>query len=133
MPSRRRQRLPAVTRRSAELAIVAPEVIARRVLRLSTLSAVPSRRDVAEFQRMWIEKIAAANEAWGAMMLQAYQMNLRFASSTWSPWWMLTPGGMRRRLASHATRTASAVFGAGLVPVHRRAVANARRLRLAQR
>jgi hypothetical protein len=36
---------------------------------------------------------------------------------------------VRRRLSAHARRTALAVLGSGLAPVHRRAVANARRLR----
>ena len=62
----------------------------------------PSRRDRDEFLRMWTEKPAAFFQAWSAMMLEMYRANFAMAMRVW---------------------------GAGLAPLHRRAAANARRLR----
>ncbi len=133
MPSRPRSSLPAFARHSADIAFAAPEVMAHRLLRFSMAGATPSRRDVAEFQRMWLEKATVAQESWTAMMMQAFDANLQLALSMGPSWWTLTPDGMRRRLASHAGHAASSVLAAGLAPVHRRVLGNARRLRRARR
>ena len=89
-------------RHATGLALAAPEVVGHRVLRMWLAGASPSRRDRLEFYRMWVEKPAAFYASWNAMMLEAYRANFALA---WRIW------------------------GAGLAPIHRRAAANARRLR----
>ena len=79
-----------------ELGVAAPRVIAHRM----------AACDAAEFQRMYTEKIAAANEAWAAMAAQALLEN---------PWLPSSAAAMR-------------VLARGMAPIRRRAVANAKRL-----
>jgi hypothetical protein len=54
---------------------------------------------------MWAEKPAAFFQSWNAMMLEMYRANFALSMRVWS---------------------------AGLGPIHRRAVANAKRLRRAR-
>jgi hypothetical protein len=116
MTIRRRRKSRSLAAQMLELGIAAPQVIAHRI----------SRGDRAEFQRMGMEKIAAANEAWAAMATQTLVENqkfaLRFMQSLWFPWMRPTPTS--RQLNRAAVRT----LGKGLAPVRRRAVANAKRL-----
>ena len=93
--------------------MLAPQVIAMRTARMMAAGASPSARDRREFHRMGTEKVFAAWEAMNAMSLYAMQQ-------WWTAAW-LTPWS----LASTTTR----MFDKGLAPVHRRASANARRLR----
>jgi hypothetical protein len=79
---------------------------------------------------MGAEKLAAFHESWNAMLVEMVRANLKLALSSIS-FWCSPWTDMRRlpRLGSARTRqTALAVLGSGLAPVHRRAVANARRL-----
>ena len=89
--------------RAAELSLIAPQIIALRCLRT---------HDQREMQRMGTEKVQAFWESMGAMGLQ-------MAKANWSLW--MTPW--------QAAAAASKVVEKGLAPVHRRAKANARRLR----
>ena len=78
---------------------------------------------------MGTEKVAAANEAWNAMAIQAVLENqklvLSFMQSLWFPW--VHP--KRRQSASRQLSNAAlGIFGKGMAPVRRRAVANAKRL-----
>jgi len=75
---------------------------------------------------MGSEKIAAANEAWSAMAVQAVLENQKLAlsmmQSFWFPW-------MRNTSASRQLSDAAlSILGKGMAPISRRAVANARRL-----
>lgn len=78
-----------------------PQVIAHRTARMLAAGANPSARDRLEFQRMGIEKAFAFWESMHAMW--------------WSAW--LAPW------------SAAKMMEKGIAPVHRRATANARRLR----
>ena len=83
--------------------MVAPQVIALRSLRT---------HDTLEMQRMYTEKVFAFWESMGAMGLAAM-------SQPWSPW-----------MSPWQTMTvATKVLEQGMRPIHRRASANARRLR----
>jgi len=130
MTDRRRGTVPSLASQSFGLAVAVPQVMLHRWTRLWLAGASPSRRDRVEFQRMYTEKIAACHEAWNAMFQEIVRTNCRLA---FSPLWWSWPGPMstRRanRLAANARRTALSVLGAGLAPVHRRATANAKRLR----
>ena len=94
-----------------------PQVIAHRALRM----------DGKEFQRMGAEKFLAFGESWNAMFVQAAVENQRLALSAIQAFWF--PWLPRPSASKQLTRAALGIAGAGLAPVHRRAVANARRLR----
>ena len=68
---------------------------------------------------MSTEKVAAFYESWNAMLLALLRANLTLALSPFQLWWFPAQG----------LRTGLAILGHGLAPVHRRATANARRLR----
>ena len=68
-----------------------------------------ARTDSRELHRMGTEKVAAFTEAWTAMAIEAL----------WSPWFR--PDATLR------------ILNAGMTPIRRRAVANARRLRRRRR
>jgi hypothetical protein len=102
MAPRRRRRTRSFAR-AAELALIAPQVIAMRNLRM---------HDQLEMQRMVTEKMFAFWESMSAMGLSAM-------SQAWSPW--MSPW--------QTMAAASKVLEQGVRPVHRRAKANARRLR----
>jgi hypothetical protein len=93
--------------------------------------AMPSACDREEFRRMGAEKLAAFNESWNAMALQTFRANQELALSIvgllWNPWGRSWPSFIATsRRMSTATL---GVLGQGMAPVHRRAVANAKRLR----
>jgi hypothetical protein len=110
---RRRSRTPSFVK-AAELSLAVPQVIALRSLRA---------HDRREMQRMGTEKVLAFWESMNAMSLQVAKANQEYAlfamRQWWSPW--MTPWQM--------AASASKVLEKGLGPVHKRAVANARRLR----
>jgi hypothetical protein len=110
-----------------ELGIAAPQVIAHRMARMARAEA--SALDRAEFRRMRAEKLAAINESWSAMMtaalLENQRLALRLMQSLWWPWMRpLTMKAARNQLS----RATLSILGKGMAPVHRRAVANAKRL-----
>jgi hypothetical protein len=100
--------------KAVQLSLIAPQVIALRSLRT---------HDQREMQRMGTEKVLAFWESMNAMGLQVARANQEYAlfamRQWWSPW--MTPWQM-----AHA---AGKVLEKGLGPVHKRAAANARRLR----
>lgn len=130
MPRRRRRTSRSLAAQTFELGIAAPQVIAHRLARMATAGASPSARDSAEFHRMGIEKIVAANEAWTAMAAQAFLENqklaLGFMQSLWFPWMRPTP--TVKSVSRQLSRAAAGVLGKGVAPIRRRAVANAKRL-----
>ena len=115
-----------------EMAIAVPQVMAHRLTRLARAGPTPSARDRREFDLMSAEKTAAFSESWAAMWMQACvaQQRLAFGWLRSSGW----PFVFMQRLPSAATsraqltRAGLGVLGKGLAPVHRRAVANAKRL-----
>ena len=78
-------------------------------------------RDRKEFTGMVTEKSTAFAQAWMAMFAQGVRAQQQFALSLMTA---ATPGQHAARAKSAAARIA----GAGLAPVHRKAVANAKRL-----
>jgi hypothetical protein len=99
----RRRRRSSSFAKAAELCLVAPQVIALRSLRT---------HDRREMQRMGTEKVQAYWESMNAMTLAASRVWWTAWTSPWSA-------------AASPTR----ILEQGLAPVHRRAAANARRLR----
>ena len=94
---------------------------------MALAGARPALRDRREFERMASEKVAAFSESWNAMAWEVTRANMSLAASYvrmfWLPWLYGT-----RSFSPRARRTALRVLDKGIDPVHRRAVANARRL-----
>jgi hypothetical protein len=119
---KRRRRARSLTN-AAALSMAVPQVVAMRTARMLAAGANLSARDRREFERMRTEKILAVWESLNVMgleMAKAQQQYALFAMRQWwSPWvspWCMAAGAMR-------------ILDKGLAPVHRRASANARRLR----
>ena len=128
MPRRPRSPAPRLAGQAIELGLAVPEVIARRVARMVLAGASPTAADRDEFHRMGAEKVVAFYESWNAMFLAAYRANLRLLLSA-PPWWAPWAGPWPRALRAHARRTGVDLMASGIAPIHRRAVANAKRLR----
>ena len=126
-----------LSRRTGELAAAVPQVVAHRVGRMMAAGPLPGARDQQEFYRMGAEKVAAFQESWLAMSLQAFAAQQQFVLWWWRAWWQMAPGGwmnppaVNRLFFGAGRQWAGAVLdlmARGMAPVHRRAVANARRL-----
>jgi hypothetical protein len=129
MATRRPRKTPSIARQAAELAVAVPQVIAHRLTRLALAGPAPSARDRKEFRRMGAEKAAAFAESWNAMARQTLEANPTLARSFLGAF---GSPARARASAQSATRqvgrAVAAIVQAGLAPVHRRAVANAKRL-----
>ena len=77
--------------------------------------------------RMGTEKFAAFHESWQAMNLALVEATLSYFS-LWR-WWRMPFDVARFTPARHAHHRLLDVLHDGVTPVHRRAVANATRLR----
>lgn len=118
----------SVARQQAELAWAAPQVMAHRIARMMAAGAVPDARDAAEFTRMFTEKTSAFSQAWVA----------GWAALWWAPWQVAMEvvraqagfGGANALAPARRAwrRQGWGIAGSWLAPVHRTAVANARRL-----
>ncbi len=131
MTARRTRPSRSLSTKAAEIAFAVPQVVAHRLARMANAGPHLSARDRKEFARMVAEKNSAFGESWNAMARQTLQSNQALAAALarlalTSP----TTGGQpaAHALAAQLHRAALAVFGKGLAPVHRRAVANAKRL-----
>ncbi|MDE1947270.1 MAG: hypothetical protein KGL43_17700 [Burkholderiales bacterium] len=120
----------STARKAAELTLAVPQVVAHRVARMALAGPTPSARDRKEFIGMVAEKQAAFFSSWSAMATQAAIANQALALS-----WLraFAPPGVGKRttpaaLAAQWQGAGLAVLDKGLDPVHRKAVANARRL-----
>jgi hypothetical protein len=99
-------------------------------MRMALAGSRPTARDRREFRLMTAEKVVAFYESWTAMYVQMlrcqWQTGAEILRSIWFPSLYGPPlGALARR---RATRSALAILNQGLAPIHRRAVANARRL-----
>jgi len=127
----KRQR-STLAQRSAELAFAVPPVMAHRIARMALAGAAPgmapSARDQREFKLMSAEKTAAFQQSWMAMGLQVWRAQQAFAVFWWRA--CLSPWGppSAQAIGTHLQSAALGVLGQGLAPVHRTAVANAKRL-----
>ena len=130
MPTRRKHPSPSLAWKAAELAAAVPQVVAHRVTRMALAGPKLSPRDRKEFERMVAEKNAAFAASIAAMAQQTALAQQALAASWMASW--LAAGRGRQPSAAAAVRewqaAAVGVLGKGLAPVHRKAVANARRL-----
>jgi hypothetical protein len=78
---------------------------------------------------MGAEKAAAFAESWNAMARQTHEANPTLASSFLRAFWAPARAQESAKSAARQVgRAVTAIVRAGLAPVHRRAVANAKRL-----
>jgi hypothetical protein len=118
MAMKRRSKSAAV--KTAELSLAAPQVVAHRLARMALAGPVLSARDLREFTTMVTEKQAAFAQSWLAMFTEAARQQQTLALS-------LSTGRIVRAPLT-ASGAASRVMAAGIAPVHRKAVSNAKRL-----
>ena len=117
--------------KSAELALAAPQVFAHRMARIAMSGPTLSERDRKEFQRMVAEKNAVFFESWSAMAWQAAQANTALLGSMFDSFLSVARGKRLPTPAASAAQLQRAALGVltkGFAPVHRKAVANAKRL-----
>ena len=125
MPTRRRT--PPLPVQFAELAVAVPQVIAHRSARLALAGPRPSPRDRREFSRMSNEKGLAFVEGGMALWWHGLLAQQRLVLAMWQAALAGTPATGASLLG--ALNAGLGVLGHGMAPVHRRAVANSRRLR----
>ncbi len=129
MPARRTHKLQTITRKAVELAVATPQVITQRLTRMALAGAKPTARDRKEFYTMGAEKVAAFTQSWSAMTSQAFQAQQKIGLTLLTSLWLPTTV---RKTADSAVRQANAsalaIIEKGMAPIHRRAVANAKRL-----
>ena len=130
MPSRSKRKTQSLFAKAAELAFAVPQVVANRVTRMALARPSLSKRDRKEFHRMGAEKMAAFSQSWNAMAMQAFRANQALAASFlrsfWPPLRRSKPSASA--VAAQLQNAALGVVGKGMAPVHRKAVANAKRL-----
>ena len=130
MPIRLPPKSRSLATKAAELAFAVPQVVAHRVTRMAMASPTLSDRDRKEFQLMVKEKETAFAQAWNAMAVQSVRASQALTASYFRSMWLLPT---KRKIsaaavASQLQNTAFGILGKGLAPVHRKAVANAKRL-----
>ncbi|MFY9478896.1 MAG: polyhydroxyalkanoate granule-associated phasin [Aquabacterium sp.] len=133
MSSTRKAR--SLATQTAELALATPQVMAHRLTRMALAGATPSARDRKEFHLMGAEKVAAFQESWMAMAMQAWRAQMQMQTQLWTsamqamwmPWSRPASFGGGSALAQWQKATLG-ILGQGMAPVHRRAVGNAKRL-----
>lgn len=129
MPARRPRKSTSLAAKLVEISFAAPQVVAHRVTRMALAGQAPSARDKREFKLMVAEKKTAFAQSWSAMAMQAARANQQLALSLFTSMWL--PAKRKPTaavLASRLQRAAVGVLNKGVAPVHRKAVANAKRL-----
>jgi hypothetical protein len=128
IPRKRASR--SLAHKAAELAVAVPQVVAHRLTRMALSGHKLSARDRKEFERMVAEKNAAFGESWNAMAAQAALANQAMAASFVRSL-LSVARGKKPAAGASAAQLHKAVLGVlskGIAPVHRKAVANAKRL-----
>ncbi len=126
-----------LSRRASQLAQAVPQVMTQRIGRMMMAGVLPVPGDQLEYYRMSSEKVEAFYESWAAMAAQSWQAQQQFSMWWMQTWWKVALGGWMNppslhQLSSHASqRLADSMLDVtmrGMAPVHRKAVANAKRL-----
>jgi len=130
MPRRRRSTSQSLAIKAVELSLAAPQVVMHRVTRMARSGPMPSARDRKEMERMVAEKSVAFVESWTAMATQAMIAQQALAASFLRSFAAAAQGKNLSALQSalQLQRAGLGVVARGLAPVHRKALANAKRL-----
>ncbi|MEX1165505.1 MAG: polyhydroxyalkanoate granule-associated phasin [Hydrogenophaga sp.] len=130
MASRTPTKQQTLRQKSNELAAASSQVVAHRVTRMVLAGPMPSERDRTEFTRMVEEKHQAFSESWLAMAAQSLVAQQAITTTAWRsmfyPW--LGGGATPRAMAEQMQQAGMGVIQKGMAPVHRKAMANAKRL-----
>jgi hypothetical protein len=131
MASRSNRKSRVLAAQAIDLGFAVPQVLSRRLMRIAAAGSSPSVRDRREFYLMGAEKMEAFYESWNAMLAEVLRANLQWSLHWPRYFWLGFPATKRSSLAAaaHLQRAALAIVGKGVAPIHRRAVANAKRLR----
>ena len=121
--SRRRRPGTDTSARLLELGMLAPAVAGSRLARMAWEGASPSARGRRDMVAMVLEKQIAFAQAWSAMCTEAWHLQVRFGLA----WFSAAPTAAQS--AAMLDNGLQRIVAKGLAPVHRRVVANARRLR----
>jgi hypothetical protein len=127
---RRHRKAATVAIQATELAVAVPLVVAHRLSRMALAGSKPTIRDHREFALMSTEKMAAFCESWNAMFSQSLRIQQDIVASMWRSFWFpwLNSRSFSVLPKIDLPHTALRVISKGMAPVHRRAVANAKRL-----
>jgi len=130
MSLRRNRKAATLAIQATELAVAAPLVVAHRLSRLALAGGMPAHRDHRELTLMGAEKVAAFHESWNAMLFQSIRIQQDLAAAMWRSFWLswLSGGAFSALPKIDLPDAALRVMAKGMAPVHRRAVANAKRL-----
>lgn len=128
--SRSARKSQKLHKKTAELAEAAPQVIAKRLGRLAAAGPMLSRKDQLELQAMVSEKQSAFTQSWLAMSMQMVvsQQELAMRTMKAMTWPIGCPNSNAMQAADDAHSAALDVLNKGLAPIHKTAVANAKRL-----
>ena len=115
--------------KATELAFVSPQVIGLRIAQIAMAGLPPTGRDLAELHRMGNEKFIVFFESWNAMAMQTLRANQALTISLWR-WYVSSwiTGRSNARQAPPPTFWALKLLSSGMTPIHRRVIANAKRL-----
>lgn len=120
-----------LSRQALELSVAAPQVVAQRLTRMALAGANPSARDQKEFKQMSDEKVTAFYESWSAIWAQMFKSQFAIGQNMVSAVTNAMLAGKQPCAASTFSMLSdetSKVLSAGIGPVHRKAVSNAKRL-----
>jgi len=123
-----RHRSIRLATQAMDLGLAVPEVVARRVARMVSAGSSASAADREELLRMSAEKISAFHESWNAMFLAVCRANLRLfpSAQAWTALWL---GQHHRARSAEVHHAMLDILVSGVTPIHRRVIANAKRLR----
>ncbi|MGQ0617390.1 MAG: polyhydroxyalkanoate granule-associated phasin [Acidimicrobiia bacterium] len=114
--------------RTSQMMMTAPVVMAQRTARMMAAGHSPSARDQRELRRMSEEKTEAFQESMVAMTTSLVRANTALATRMVQA--SMKGGSVSpTAMMEHASRAMAGAAGAGIGPVHRRVMANERRLR----
>ena len=137
MAKARSTKVTSLQRKTAQLMVAAPVVVAHRAGRMIRAGSAPTASDQVELKLMVKEKTDAAIEAWIAIassLMSASQQHLQVGVNAWMnprTYREMASGRVPRALRTPWSRIGDDFARAatkGLEPVHRRVVANAKRL-----
>lgn len=120
-----------LSQQALELSIATPQVVVQRLTRMAMAGPNMSARDQKEFKQMSDEKVTAFYQSWNAIWSQMFKSQFALAQVMVSSFTAAAMAGKRPCVAttlSAMSHEANKVMSAGIEPVHRQAVANARRL-----
>ena len=128
--SRTSRKSEELKKKTAELAEAAPQVIAKRLGSLAASGPMLSRQDQQDLHEMVSEKQTAFTESFVAMSMQvmASQQELTMKAMKSVIWPKGTANSNFMQAADDAHNAALDVLDKGLEPIHKTAVANAKRL-----